>query len=153
MAPSAAADPRLDKISTGQPGGLWRVLLNRRNVAGAVGGLLFGPGLQLGKAGAVVGFCLARWVYTKTEQYVPFTKRRHIVLLPSVAGECVVCHWWGRGWQWGAAYEARTHSHMCMDSSSHCVLCSTRPCMSGLLCTSVHACMLEQLCIRTPFPC
>lgn len=91
MAPAAAAAApadRLDKISQGQPTGLWRVVLNRRNLAGAVGSLLFGPGLQLGKTGAVVGFCLVRWVYTKTEQYVPFTKRRHNVLLPSVAGEC-----------------------------------------------------------------
>lgn len=86
MAPSA--DPSLDKISQGQPG-LWRVLFNRRNIAGLAGAAVFGPGLQLGKTGAVAGYFLVRWVYSKTEQYVPFTKRRHIVLLPGVAGVCV----------------------------------------------------------------
>lgn len=83
MAPST--DPRLDKISQEQPG-LWRAIFNRRNVAGLAGAAVFGPGLQLGKTGAVAGYFLVRWVYSKTEQYVPFTKRRHVVLLPSVAG-------------------------------------------------------------------
>jgi hypothetical protein len=83
MAP--LTDPKLDKISQGQPG-LWRAFFNRRNIAGVAGTLLFGPGLQLGKTGAVAGFLLVRWVYSKTEQFVPFTKRRHNVLLPSVAG-------------------------------------------------------------------
>jgi hypothetical protein len=83
MAPVDEA--RLDKISQGQPG-MWRALFNRRNIAGIAGAALFGPGLQLGRTGAVAGFFLVRWVYSKTEQYVPFTKRRHIVLLPSVAG-------------------------------------------------------------------
>lgn len=84
MAP--LTDPKLDKISQGQPG-LWRAFFNRRNIAGVAGAVVFGPGLQLGKTGAVAGFLLVRWVYSKTEQFVPFTKRRHNVLLPSVAGK------------------------------------------------------------------
>lgn len=79
---------RLDKISQDQPG-IWRALFNRRNIAGIAGAAIFGPGLQLGRTGAVAGFFLVRWVYSHTEQYVPFTKRRHIVLLPSVAGRSV----------------------------------------------------------------
>jgi hypothetical protein len=86
MAPVDEA--RLDKISQGQPG-VWRTVFNRRNIAGIAGAALLGPGLQLGRTGAVAGFFLVRWVYCKTEQYVPFTKRRHIVLLPSVAGGSV----------------------------------------------------------------
>lgn len=83
MAPSG--DPKLDKISQSQPG-LWRAFFNSRNIAGLAGAAVFGPGLQLGKTGAVAGYFLVRWAYSKTEQFVPFTKRRHIVLLPSVAG-------------------------------------------------------------------
>lgn len=122
MAPAAVPADRLDKISQGQPG-LWRSVLNRRNLAGVCGSLLFGPGLQLGKTGAVVGFCLVRWVYTKTEQYVPFTKRRHIVLLPSVAGECVpVCMRLRilRQQCGNSAKEPRVQ--VCMDSRSDCAL-------------------------------
>jgi len=83
MAPSG--DPSLDKISQSQPG-LWRAFFNSRNIAGLAGAAVFGPGLQLGKTGAVAGYFLVRWAYSKTEQFVPFTRRRHIVLLPSVAG-------------------------------------------------------------------
>jgi hypothetical protein len=55
------------------------------------GALVCGPGLHLGGRGMLAGFCVARWLCCKTEQYVPWTRRRHIVLLPSVAGACL----WG----------------------------------------------------------
>lgn len=85
-ASTASIDARLEKISASQSG-LWRAVFNRRTVAGVAGAALCGPGLGLGRTGVVAGFCVARWVFSKTEQYVPFTKRRHIVLIPSVAGE------------------------------------------------------------------
>jgi len=33
-----------------------------------------------------------RWVYSKTEQFVPFTKRRHCILMPSVAESMLGAH-------------------------------------------------------------
>eukprot|EP00879_Flechtneria_rotunda_P004587 GHRR01004842.1.p1 GENE.GHRR01004842.1~~GHRR01004842.1.p1 ORF type:complete len:405 (+),score=137.00 GHRR01004842.1:287-1501(+) len=81
MAPSI--DNRLNRTSN-QPNML-RAIFNRRNIVGLVGAAVVGPGLQLGSAGAFAGFFAFKWIYSKTEQYVPFTKRRHVILMPSVA--------------------------------------------------------------------
>uniref|UniRef100_A0A383VI33 Peptidase M48 domain-containing protein n=1 Tax=Tetradesmus obliquus TaxID=3088 RepID=A0A383VI33_TETOB len=80
----------LDKTSN-QPSKL-RAFFNRRNLAGLLGAAVAGPGLRLGLPGMVVGYVACRWIYSKTEQFVPFTKRRHIILMPSVAEAVLGAH-------------------------------------------------------------
>lgn len=64
---------------------LLRAIFNRGNLFGVVLGAAPPVLLGLGSAGAVAGFFTVRFLYSKAEQRVPFTKRRHVILLPSQA--------------------------------------------------------------------
>eukprot|EP00775_Hariotina_reticulata_P003169 gene3169-3447_t len=82
----------MDNVSMMGKPNFFRAFFNRRNIIGIVGAAVLGPGLRLGTGGAIAGYCVFRWVYSKTEQFVPFTKRRHCILMPSVAESMLGAH-------------------------------------------------------------
>jgi hypothetical protein len=66
-------------------------LLSKRNAAGAVAGAAasFVLGASPLSVPAAVAFFAGRHLFSRAEQTVPFTARRHIILMPSAA-ECML---------------------------------------------------------------